>query len=379
MESNDPDLQDRGGRAVKIICHYSNMPAFVPPDHANKGLGGTENFAVYLAQAMVQQGHEVYFYNQAPVHNQEYSGIKWSNLEDFDPSQPADLLISFRMREIFQESVAAKQRVLILADTESVGLGSDVRTGRITAVVAVSAWQRDKIAAEEDLVTDPCWILSSNGINAIEFEDHVQKVPGTCIHTATPERGLGLLLDVWPDIESHEAVKASGLKPSLHLFSSFMGWGVSAAENEEMCRESYAKIDRMIASGLAIVNHKHTPAPELRSYQQQADLFLYITNFNETYCISLTESMAAGTVPVVSNRAALSRITHGVNGFLAGSPMSDALSEEHKREFVKLTVDALLMEDKFKERMRIRTTAKAMEHDYAKVAESLLAELVRRA
>jgi hypothetical protein len=363
---------------VKITCSYSNDPPFLPEDHATKGLGGTENFACYVAHVRADSGHEVSFYNRKEIGPTDIDGIKWANLSHYDPREEVDVLISFRMREVFrgvnvgeedEEEIVepvAKLKVLILADTESHGLGDDVREGKVDVVMPVGAWQMTKIAREEDLEGHECWMPASNGIDMSEFElTEYTKQPGKCIHCSTPERGLDLLLDLWPSIEQAELLKDADVQPELHLFSSFLGWGMSEEDNENMCRDVYARIEEMKKQGLNIVNHKHVPRDVLRVHQLSADLFLYPTMFNETYCISLTEAQAAGIIPVVSNRAALfERVIDGINGFVVGSYMHDATTQDARQEFINKTVTALWLDEDKKKKIRETAVQTAVKHDY---------------
>lgn len=351
---------------MKFILSYSNNPPFVPSDHEVRGLGGTENFAVYLAKTLVKHGHEVNFYNQAEIEPTDFDGVKWANISHFDPNEEADVLISFRMREVFQEPLAAKLKVIILADTESIGLGNDVRAGSIDVVMPVSKWQMDKIAKEEGLEGHSCWMLASNGVNMQEFNGMSEspKIAGKCIFLSTPERGLDLLLDLWPNIESSEILNLRGVKPELHLFSSFMGWGLDFKTNEIMCADLYGRIESLKNEGHAIHNYKHVAREEIRQHQTNTDVFLYPSNFNETYCISLTECMAAGAIPVVSNRAAQARVKNGSDGYLVGEFNGDSYSEENRASFVTKAIMALALSGNTKRLIREAAAASAREHDY---------------
>jgi glycosyltransferase involved in cell wall biosynthesis len=357
---------------MKFILHYGNNPPFVLGDHEAKGLGGTENFAVYVAKNLVAQGHQVKFYNKAAIEPRELMpGLIWANLDHFNPAEEADFLISFRMREVFQQNPNVKKKILILADTESVGLGYDVKTDKIDIVMAVSKWQLDKIAAEEGLVGHSCWMLGSNGIDMAEFAGNgVEKTPGLCIHLSTPERGLGPLLDVWGAIQDSSFLSARGIKPELHLFSSFFGWGVTPEENDNMCREVYDRIREMSRQGCRIYNHIHAERDELRKWQLQADVMLYPTNFLETYCISLTECMAAGVIPVVSNKAAMGeRVLHQVNGWAVGDATTDINTDAAKIAFAENAIAALWTDPAHKDKIREAARAAAAQYDYVKLVE----------
>lgn len=356
---------------MKIILHYSNDPPFVLGDHEKKGLGGTENFACYVARHLALQGHEVKFYNRANV-DTTIENVKWANIDKFNPNEECDVLVSFRMRDVFQTTLAAKHKVLILADTESHGLGKDVRAGRIDEVVFVSQFQCDKISMEEGIVGNPGIVVSSNGIDMSEFElKSYQFKPGKCIFLSTPERGLDNLLELWPFIEDN--VKSeSDIIPELHIFSSFMGWGVSAEDNENMSMSQYTKVQELIDAGHNIINHKHVAKDELRLHQLESHVMLYPSNFLETYCISMTECMAAGTIPVVSGKGALpERIVDGENGVIVGDSDSDAYSLGYRMIYVNAAVRILTLSEGERRRMSQLAIDSVQEYDYAKVVKEL--------
>lgn len=264
---------------MKIDLHYSNNPPFCDADFEQKGLGGTEGFIIQVFRELCGQQHQVALYNKqpqlVPLVDEMPDGRKWSSVERFNPKEDRDILISFRMREVFDLHPKGF-KVIILADTESIGLGDQVREGKVDLVMFVSQWQKDKIATEEGIPDDKC-LVTANGIKAAEYRKSFEKVPGMCIHTSTPERGLKELLNIWPKIQVVMP------QMSLHLFSSFYGWGMSEEQNYEWSAENYGKATTLADKN--VTNHIHVGATELREWQLQSQLFLYPTQFKETCCL----------------------------------------------------------------------------------------------
>lgn len=317
---------------MKVDLHYSNNPPFTDSDLEQKGLGGTEGFIVQSARELARQGHQVRLYNRSPIETTS-SEVFWSNISRFNPQEDRDVFVSFRMREIFKERPKGL-KVIILADTESVGLGDDVRNGLVDLVMFVSQWQKDKIATEENIPDEYC-MVTANGIKLEEFEKKIDKVRGMCIHTSTPERGLSHILDIWPKIQVLQP------EASLHLFSSYYGWGAKPEENQNMCAAQYAQAEFLEKTGHNIVNHVHVGAEELREWQLKSELFLYPTAFKETCCISALEAAAAGSVLVCSDVAALhERVVDGETGYLIPGEVG---TSEHDWNFVS-KVNSLLMD-----------------------------------
>ena len=218
-----------------------------------------------------------------------------------------------------------------MADTESYGLGDDIREGRINLVMFVSHWQREKIAKEEGLPDEYC-MVTSNGVDARPYPDFGQKVKGRCLFTATPERGLDNLLAIWPRI------KERAPWASLHLYSSFIGWDETPEKNDEMLKDAYAKATEM--RGLDVVNWKHAPFETIRRAQQEADVYLYPSDFYETRCMSVLEAMYNGVIPVVTGRAALlEAVVPNVTGYVV--PAYGASTKRYQDMFVDKAVAAL--------------------------------------
>jgi glycosyltransferase involved in cell wall biosynthesis len=343
---------------VKIDFHYGMDPRFGPNTHEDVGIGGTENFITQAADYLAQAGHDVTVYNKTPQAERSAAGVPWYPLEQFAYTDNRDVLCSFRTRDIFKAPVSARLKALFLADTESHGLGDAIRAGQIDLAMFVGRWQANKISGEEN-ISPAHYAVTSNGVAMAKFDelrDSVQRVPGKCIHLATPERGLEPLLDMWPSVQARVE------HASLHLFSSFKGWRVSERDNASMCRGFYERIHEMASAGYHIVNHQHANAGEIRQHLLESELYLYPTrHFNETCCISAIEAAAAGLPIVATSRAALvERVKHGQTGFLVGHGDDDA--------FVQIT--ARLLSDKMLWRpMSAEAVEYARQFDYAKLAQ----------
>lgn len=306
-------------KRLLIDLHYQSDPPFDPHTHEKRGIGGTENFVTYAAEYLARAGHKVRVYNRLTepkehLYPKAYSSTYWMPMGHFKPEDPRDVLISFRFRDVFQTPPNARLKVLMLADTESVGLGEDIGAGRIDMAGFVSNWQREKIAREEAIPPEACY-TTSNGIN-MELWDadrpRYDRVPGKCIHIATPERGLTYLMDIWPEVQKRIP------RASLHLFSSFRGWGVSEEDNEAMAAQAYQEIATLQAQGANVINHKHAGAAEIRRHMLESEAYLYPTrHFDETCCISAIEAAAAGVPIVATARAALNeRVVQARTGYL---------------------------------------------------------------
>jgi len=349
---------------LKIDLHYQSDPPFNAHTHETVGIGGTENFITYAALSLAQAGHEVSVYNRLATEETSHHGghrVTWRPLPEFRRDGDRDVLISFRFRDIFDNSLPnTRLRVLMLADTESHGLGDQIRAGRLDLVGFVSKWQKDKIQAEESIPEENA-LLTSNGVAMALFDrdrPDVKRIRGKCIHLATPERGATYLLNMW------EKIQARVPHASLHLFSSFFGWGVTEVDNESMAGQLYTQILGLQAQGLSIVNHKHAGAGEIRKHLLESEAYLYPTqHFDETCCISAIEAAAAGVPIVATHRAALGeRIVPYQTGFLI--PDNDG----HDHEFMAAVIRVLLNPTKWQD-LSDKSVIFARHFDYAEIVD----------
>ena len=320
------------------------------------GLGGSESGFVRTAQILAKLGHDVNVYNQTDMSLTRYNpNLQWGNVQAFDPSAPVDVFYSLRLLHPFDLRPNAKLKVLFLADTESKGLGNYIRDGRVQLVTAVGHWQKEKIAREET-IHDDHWLISSNGIDAeVEVDKEIQKVPGRCLYIATPERGLENLLNIWPEI------KARVPHATLHLYSSFIGWGTSHEENEKMCDYIY-NMARNLAE-LGVTNYRHASPREIRRAQLEADCYLYPTDFYETCCMSVLESMYAGAIPVTTTRGALlEKVLNEVTGYTV--PAYGGETSRYRKLFADVAVRALTASSEEKAYLRYNMRKYAAQFTY---------------
>lgn len=346
---------------MKIDLHYGMDPSFGPDTHETAGIGGTENFITYSAEYLARAGHEVRVYNKVQRETKAENHT-WYPLTHFKAEEPRDVLMSFRTRDLFEQDLGidAGLTVIALADTESHGLGDAVRNEAIDLVIFVSQWQANKISGEESIPIEN-GLVSSNGVAMERFDalrEHVERVPGKCIHLATPERGLEPLLDIWPGIQTRYP------DASLHLFSSFKGWRVNETDNASMCHGIYERIDKLMNEGFAIINHQHAPAPEIRRHLLESQLYLYPTrHFNETCCISALEASAAGVPIIATARAALNeRVEHCHTGYLVQEGFG------HDESFTGLIVRTLYNQEHWRQ-LSEASVEMARRYDYARLVQ----------
>jgi len=129
-------------------------------------------------------------------------------------------------------------------------------------------------------------VVTSNGLDFTRFDKKVEKDRHRLIYSSSPDRGLELLLSLFPKVKEQvpEAV--------LDIFYGF--------ENFQD-KEYVKKIMEIIENTGGVTYHGRVGQDELAEAFQKSTIWAYPTWFQETYCITALESMVSKCVPVTSD------------------------------------------------------------------------------
>ena len=159
-----------------------------------------------------------------------------------------------------------------------------------------SHWNYEKFRIYFDIPTDRSVVIK-NAIPTtkwVERNPYKKGDPIKLIHVSTPWRGLNVLLGAM------QLVKNPLI--TLDLYSSTQVYGTSFMEqNDDRYKPLYEQ-----AKSLKNVNYiGYKPNHEVIDAMQYTHIFAYPSVWEETFCISAIESMAAGNMAVVTNFGAL--------------------------------------------------------------------------
>jgi glycosyltransferase involved in cell wall biosynthesis len=120
----------------------------------------------------------------------------------------------------------------------------------------------------------------------------------TLFYGSSYDRGLDILLYVWPDI------KATYPDAELHICYGWELFDMVATGNPE--RKQWRKTVTGLMNQDGVIHHGRLGQDELKKVRQMCGIWIYPTYFQEINCITALESQADGLVPVVMDLGALS-------------------------------------------------------------------------
>lgn len=337
-----------------------------PMDIEEQGLGGSETAAWRLSEELNALGYIVTLYGdfaqQGAVKN-----VVLRHYTAFDRTRHQRAVIVFRDAEPFDKQVNADKKFLWLEDVAGAEGLTPERAANLDYVCTVSEWHTGNLKEVHPWLEDEKIVTSRNGLTLAFFEDRNGDGPPKrekrVLFTSSPDRGLDIVLECWPEIK-----KRVPEATFVHCYSRW--WDLVANVNpvsaghrarvEEMSRaDGVEKIPSQGQRDLALLMRSS------RVWVHPSYWTLGEQKFYETNCISVQEAQAAGCVTVSASWGAVGEMNKaGVK--LDGEPMT----EEFRSRFIKEIVDGLL-DDRRLQKAEIDGPAAMKAHGWEPVAHQL--------
>jgi glycosyltransferase involved in cell wall biosynthesis len=314
---------------------------WAPQDIETKGLGGSETAAVKLAHALSELGWVVTVYGD--VEQGCHSQVIFRHHETFDPLTPRDVLISSRLPELFDRPVNARKKLLWAHDTDFGNRLTRERGSQIDHVLALSGWHAQNLADLYPSIASRI-VQIRNGVDLEHYTANgtVPKREKRVVYASSPDRGLDLLLELWPQIRKR--VKGATLE------FAYAPVYFEIAEKDPVVGAHAQRIEQLSKQpGVTSLGSLSQPdvAKLLRSSLVWACPSYNTPHqvpFMETSCIGAMEAQAAGCHVVASNWGALPE-TVRVGALIDAEPKSEAWNRCFVEAIVRGLTDETVQKD----------------------------------
>jgi glycosyltransferase involved in cell wall biosynthesis/tetratricopeptide (TPR) repeat protein len=329
------------------------------------GVGGAETATVRMAEELAKRGSQVVVFADCEGREGRFGDVEWVHyprFESFASITCADVFVASRFAEILRMPVRTNRRYLWLHDVHAInakeGEQDLVRNAYpdLNAILCLSPWHRDFAAGYHGIGTEKI-VVTRNGIDPERFRFAPPRRRHRFIYSSSPDRGLDVLLEIFPRI------RAALGDAELHVFYGFDVWERSLADAPKPVEAAHAAWIRERIRQPGVVFHGRVGQRRLARELARSDVWLYPTNFLETYCITALEAQMAGVACICTDLAGL-KTTVGERGILLeGSPYS----EEYRDRAVAATLE-LLADRPRRNRMTRAARAWAASQSWAAVA-----------
>lgn len=267
------------GPPVTIWCPDTGQD-WTPDSIREGGIGGSETAVIRVAEELANLGKRVTVYAECEG---IWNGVRYALTKDFRPI-PCETFVAWRTYGPTDAMKGIAEKRYIWAH--------DIHVGPLgpmdgVQILALSRWHKTFL---EKQYPGAEVVLSSNGIDPSRFDKEVERRRYRLIYAQSPDRGLDVLLDLFPKI------RARYPSAELHVYYGF-----------DMARERNPQFIASIeekAQQPGVFLHGRVDQERLAEEYLRSDVLLYPATmpdgnpFHETYCISIVEAQAAGCVPI---------------------------------------------------------------------------------
>jgi glycosyltransferase involved in cell wall biosynthesis len=331
-------------------------------------LGGTQSIACYLAEALARAGEEMIYltYTRSPG---MIRGVNCISLHQFNPANLASLNAD-AIVTIMSPANATRIRAVVAPQTKIILWTGHVPEQQDAQFLKDPAardahdgfafgnqWHRDGYV--KAFGVDPGKSAILPNAMAPGFENlfapgesivAAKQRPWVLAHTSTPNRGLHVLIPLFPRIRQ----RLPGVR--LEVYSSFSVY--QWAPEDEKAR--YGALYEACRNTEGVTYVGSVPQPELAKRLRYAAVLAYPAVFFETAPISVTEALSAGCRVVTSDLGGTSQTAEGFAELL---PIIGA-EETYADRFVDAVVECLRTMDEPATEKRLRQQVDFMMEKY---------------
>ena len=336
-----------------------------------RSLGGSESAVVFMARELARRGHRVRVFCSCERPG-EYEGVVYDDLTgfpEFVETGSCDVFVCCRHLGGLAAPVRSKVNVVWAHDAIPKPVARQMMSlmYKVDRLMVLSEFHKEQFGRHLR-VPDERYVVTRNGVDlglVDEAIEGVERDRNRVIYTSRPERGLDVLLEMWPE-----------LKRALPELKLAVAWYENPGADAQMA--DYLAALRQAAEALPGVELLGALTKrELYREIAGSGLMVYPAVFPEVSCISMMEAAACGTPVVASRYCALKEtVADGETGVLVPG---DPGSGEYQRRLVEAVVGLLGDEEQWVEMSeagRRRVEARYQWGDIAREWEGVFEGLV---
>jgi tetratricopeptide (TPR) repeat protein len=298
----------------KTLVIHTGSISWIWDPRKNTKISGSEYMAINMAKEFTKMGYRTFIFGSFEDDEHDYQGIydniqyidyKW--FTEFATKYVIDYLIVSR----FVSNLVYYNNIVnvylwvhdILPHMSKNSPILQTHLEKFRGFIVLSEWQKETIHKKIGIPKDNL-LLSRNAIYSERFinYDSSKKIPFRFIYTSDPYRGLSYL------IKMIQIVKEKFPQTTLSIFTRVEQ--IESSLLNEIKSLDYVTLSPRISQ------------QELSKELMISDVWLYPTDFQETYCISALEAMAAGCLVATVKYAGLAD-TVSNRGILCDHPIYD--------------------------------------------------------
>ncbi|NNE69508.1 MAG: glycosyltransferase, partial [Rhodothermales bacterium] len=289
------EVRTWGDNEITILCARAGKPW--SPLSLERGVGGSEEAVIRLGRELALAGWKVTVFAEVGDEGGIYDGVDYRPLDELNLADRFNVVMLWRTVHWVDADINARGIYAWLHDVPDHASFTRGRVDRLTGILVLSEFHRSTLAH----VPDEKFVITGNGIDVDSLDlagaSHLTRNPQRCVYASSYNRGLEVLLEIWPE------VRAAVPNAELHAFYGWNSFEKLAAEDPEV----HAWMVRMkaLTEQPGVFEHGRVSQQRIIEENFRAGIWAYPSTFEETSCITAMKAQACGAVPVVYDLAAL--------------------------------------------------------------------------
>ena len=257
------------------------------------GIGGSETQVILLAREFSKLNYSVKIFNKCKEQhfdsNFDVEYIPFQNLSEYSKNVVYDYFVAERYLDCFDVPFKAKRIFSMIHDVFLIMQGRhqhDVKQNKIEKYFCLSNKHKQFVSQYHNIPEDKI-LMTSNGLDMSRFENkNIVRDPYRLIYSSSPDRGLEVLLPLF------DRVKKEIPQTELHIFYGFENF-----RDQNYVKKMLGEINKR----KDVFYHGRVGQTQLGEQFMRSTVWAYPENFEETFCITALEAMAAGCACLTSD------------------------------------------------------------------------------
>lgn len=290
---------ERTNGHVTILAPGTPEP-WSPRTFERDGLGGSETAVIGLGNGFSRLGKSVTVYSRIDGEGY-YDGVRYRDQSKYLPGIRSDLFIAWRAPELIDDAPNATTSILWMHDTDVGDRLTKERADRFNNIVVLTEWHKNFMLEKYPFLDPSQLVIIPNGVDSKRFTPKrpPKRNPKKVVYSSSPDRGLDTILEhIWPQVVAQEPDAELHVYYGWNNFDKFIPMMPELGEYKD-------RVMNLLSRSRNVVQHGRISQDKLAEEMLSAGVWLYPTDFTETYCITAVEAQLAGLVPVTNDLAAL--------------------------------------------------------------------------
>lgn len=280
---------------VSIACKHSYEEW--SPESLKRGIGGSEQAVIHMADELANLGHTVTVYNSVEKPT-VFGQVVYEPIKEMDQLQETDVLIVWRTGADVLEYKHVKREKTYLWLHDMVTEAEIIPFVYFyDKILVLSQFHRKNFPG----INDDRFYVTRNGTERLDLSDVVTRNPFKLVYTSAYDRGLVKLLENWTKLKLRV--------PEVELHVMY-GWAVLDAMHHDEAYAWFKEYMKNLFDQEGITEYGRLPQSEVIQHLRTAQLFAYPCGYPETSCIAAMQAQMCGAVPVVVPTGALIETVH---------------------------------------------------------------------